>query len=54
MLLLYEPNSSAGNAKHLNTARSSVNKWVSSYLEYGLDDLDNKPIQGHSSRLQRP
>lgn len=52
--LFYEGNSRTGIAKRLNTARSSVNKWVSSYLEHGLDGLDNKPIQGRPSRLQQP
>ena len=50
--LFYEGNSRTDIAKRLNTARSSVNKWVSSYLEHGLDGLDNKPIQGRPSRLQ--
>ncbi|MEI8623364.1 IS630 family transposase [Pseudoalteromonas sp. B137] len=52
--LFYEGNSRADIAKRLNTARSSVNKWVSSYLEHGLHGLDNKPIQGRPSRLQQP
>lgn len=38
-------------AKRLNTARASVNKWVSNYLAEGLDALDNKTIQGRPSRL---
>ena len=50
--LFYEGNSRTDIAKRLNTARSSVNKWVSSYLENGLGGLDNKPIQGRPSRLQ--
>ncbi|WP_119859852.1 helix-turn-helix domain-containing protein [Pseudoalteromonas sp. MSK9-3] len=52
--LFYEGNSRTGIAKRLNIARGSVNKWVSSYLKDGLDDLDNKPIQACPSRLQRP
>jgi len=52
--LFYEGNSRDDIAKRLNTARSSVNKWVSSYLEHGLHGLDNKPIQGRPSRLQQP
>ncbi|TMP45753.1 hypothetical protein CWB97_03085 [Pseudoalteromonas citrea] len=28
-------------AKRLNTARSSVNKWVSNYLNKGLEGLDS-------------
>lgn len=31
-------------AKRLNTARSSVNKWVSNYLNKGLEGLDSKPM----------
>ncbi|EWH05482.1 transposase [Pseudoalteromonas lipolytica SCSIO 04301] len=51
--LFYEGNSRTDIAKRLNIARSSVNKWVSSYLEQGLYGLDNKPIQGRPSRLQQ-
>ncbi len=38
-------------AKRLSTARSSVNKWVSNYLKYGLAGLENKPITGRPSKL---
>lgn len=31
-------------AKRLNTARSSVNRWVSNYLSKGLEGLDSKPM----------
>ncbi len=52
--LFYDGNSRSDIAKRLNTARSSVNKWVSSYLEDGLSGLDNKPIQGRPSKLEPP
>ena len=51
--LFYEGNSRTDIAKRLNTARSSVNKWISSYLKHGLDGLNNKPILGRQSRLQQ-
>lgn len=35
----------------LKVARSSVNKWVSNYLNDGLTGLDNKPISGRPNRL---
>lgn len=38
-------------AIRLNIARSSVNKWVSDYLENGLQGLENKPISGRPSKL---
>lgn len=38
-------------ARRLNTARASVNKWVSSYLKSGLAGLDNKPISGRPANL---
>lgn len=50
--LFFEGNTRTDIAKRLNIARSSVNKWVSSYLECGLSGLDTKPIQGRPSRLQ--
>ena len=52
--LFYKGNSRTDIAKRLNTARSSVNKWVSSFLDHGLEGLDNKPIQGRPPRLQQP
>ncbi|KKE85015.1 hypothetical protein N481_01280 [Pseudoalteromonas luteoviolacea S4047-1] len=50
--LFYEGNSRTDIANRLNVARSSVNRSVSSYLEHGLDGLNNKSIQGRPSRLQ--
>ncbi|MBD1584790.1 helix-turn-helix domain-containing protein [Pseudoalteromonas sp. S16_S37] len=38
-------------AKRLNTARSSVNKWVSNFLIKCLERLDSKPIQGRPAKL---
>lgn len=52
--LFFGGNNRTDIAKRLNIARSSVNKWVSSYLEHGINGLDNKPIQGRPSRLQQP
>jgi len=41
--LFFEGENRAKIARRLNTARGSVNKWVSSYLDNGLEGLDNKP-----------
>ncbi|KZW98610.1 hypothetical protein JL49_22245, partial [Pseudoalteromonas luteoviolacea] len=49
--LFFEGENRANIARRLNTARSSVNKWVSSYLESGLAGLDNKPISGRPPNL---
>ena len=49
--LFFEGENRTNIAKRLNTARGSVNKWVSCYLDHGLDGLDNKPIQGRPSKL---
>ncbi|MFU2510253.1 IS630 family transposase [Pseudoalteromonas sp. ASV78] len=38
-------------AKRLNTARGSVNKWVSNYLNNGVAGLNNKPIKGRPAKL---
>ena len=35
----------------MNTARGSVNKWVSNYLSNGLSGLDNKLISGRPPKL---
>lgn len=49
--LFFEGENRASIARRLNTARSSVNKWVASYLENGLAGLDNKPISGRPPKL---
>lgn len=49
--LFFEGQNRTNIALRLNTARSSVNKWVSSYLESGLAGLDNKPISGRPANL---
>ena len=49
--LFFEGENRTNIARRLNTARSSVNKWVSSYLEKGLTGLDNKPISGRPANL---
>ena len=49
--LFFEGNNRAHIARRLNTARASVNKWVSSYLESGLAGLENKPIKGRPAKL---
>ena len=49
--LFFEGENRANIARRLNTARSSVNKWVSDYLENGLTGLDNKPISGRPANL---
>lgn len=49
--LFFEGENRSNIARRLNTARSSVNKWVSSYLENGLAGLDNKPISGRPANL---
>lgn len=38
-------------AKYLKVSRYSVNKWIKSYLDYGLEALDEKPRSGRPSRL---
>ena len=49
--LFFEGENRTNIAKRLNTARSSVNKWVSDYLKHGLTGLDSKAIQGRPSKL---
>lgn len=49
--LFFEGENRTNIARRLNTARSSVNKWVSNYLESGLAGLDNKPISGRPANL---
>ena len=49
--LFFEGENRANIARRLNTARGSVNKWVSDYLEQGLAGLDNKPISGRPANL---
>ena len=49
--LFFEGENRTNIAKRLNTARSSVNKWVSDYLAHGLTGLSNKPIAGRPSKL---
>lgn len=49
--LFFEGENRANIARRLNTARGSVNKWVSGYLENGLEGLANKPIPGRPNRL---
>ncbi len=49
--LFFEGENRANIARRLSTARSSVNKWVSSYLDSGLAGLDNKPISGRPANL---
>ena len=49
--LFFEGENRANIARRLNTARSSVNKWVSNYLENGLAGLENKPISGRPASL---
>jgi len=49
--LFFEGENRANIARRLNTARSSVNKWVSNYLDGGLAGLDNKPISGRPANL---
>lgn len=38
-------------AKYLKVSRVSVNKWVKTYLEHGVDGLKDKPRSGRPSRL---
>ncbi len=40
-------------AKYLKVSRTSVNNWVKSYLDNGLDGLNEKPRSGRPSRLTR-
>ena len=49
--LFFEGENRTHISQRLNVARSSVNKWVSDYLEYGLTGLDNKPISGRPAHL---
>jgi len=49
--LFFEGENRAKIARRLNTARGSVNKWVSSYLDNGLEGLDNKPYSGRPAKL---
>ena len=49
--LFFEGESRTAIAKRLSIARSSVNKWVSDYLENGKAGLDNKPIPGRPAKL---
>ena len=52
--LFFKGENRANIARQLNVARSSVNKWVSSYLQNGLAGLDNKPISGRPAKLTTP
>ena len=49
--LFFEGENRTNIAKHLNTARGSVNKWVSNYLNNGISGLNNKPIKGRPAKL---
>jgi len=49
--LFFEGENRANIARRLNTARSSVNKWVSSYLDSGLSGLESKPNSGRPANL---
>ena len=49
--LFFEGENRANISRRLNTARGSVNKWVSNYLENGLAGLENKPISGRPPKL---
>lgn len=49
--LFFEGENRTNIAKRLNTARASVNKWVSSYLNNGIAGLNNKPIKGRPAKL---
>ena len=49
--LFFEGESRTNIAKRLNTARGSVNKWVSNYLNNGVAGLNNKPIKGRPAKL---
>ncbi|NRA62817.1 MAG: helix-turn-helix domain-containing protein [Psychrobium sp.] len=40
-------------AKYLKVSRTSVNKWVSSYLTGGIDALSEKPSTGRPHFLTR-
>ncbi|MGS0537155.1 helix-turn-helix domain-containing protein [Pseudoalteromonas sp. SaAl2] len=46
--LFLESENKTNIAKQLNTARSSINKWVSNYLNNGVAGLNNKPIKGRT------
>ena len=35
----------------LKVARGSVNKWVSNFLQHGINGLENRPIQGRPHSL---
>ena len=49
--LFFEGENRTNIAKRLNTARASVNKWVSNYLNNGVAGLNNKPIKGRPAKL---
>ncbi len=49
--LFFEGENRANIARRLNTARGSVNKWVSNYLASGISGLDNKPIPGRPPKF---
>ncbi|MBB1420777.1 IS630 family transposase [Pseudoalteromonas sp. SG43-7] len=49
--LFFEGENRTNIAKRLNTARGSVNKWVSNYLNNGVAGLNNKPIKGRPAKL---
>ncbi|MBB1420189.1 IS630 family transposase [Pseudoalteromonas sp. SG44-1] len=49
--LFFEGENRTNIAKRLNTARGSVNKWVSNYLNNGVTGLNNKPIKGRPAKL---
>ena len=38
-------------SKYLKVSRTSINKWVKDYLEYGLEGLNEKPRSGRPSKL---